>query len=201
MSQGTPGTPDSWAPEHATWSRADVIPIRSEPQSPGGDEPYLTRAESAILNDADPASLAADTTEAPRPGTAPCLPAGGRRLAAAGFSPGRDELRANRKAVAEANRAHRKAVVNARMAASEAERRERYEAAYLPRRGDRGPSRLRNYRRLRIEPHRATSEVLWVAYPFLAEAGLGSEGVLIGHDSWSGPAFVYDPWVLYEMAW
>ena len=57
---------------------------------------------------------------------------------------------------------------------------------------------MRAWRRLKIEPHRATSEVLSVAYPFLAEAGLGSDGPLIGHDSWSGAAFVYDPWALYE---
>ena len=49
-----------------------------------------------------------------------------------------------------------------------------------------------------MQPHRATSDVLAGAYPFLAEAGLGSDGVLIGSDSWSGAAFVYDPWVLYE---
>jgi len=53
-------------------------------------------------------------------------------------------------------------------------------------------------RPLRLRPHRATSDVLAVAYPFLAEAGLGSEGVLIGHDSWSGAAFCFDPWVLYN---
>ena len=47
-------------------------------------------------------------------------------------------------------------------------------------------------------PHRATSEVLAVAYPFLAEQGLGSEGVLIGQDAWSGTAFCYDPWELYR---
>jgi hypothetical protein len=51
---------------------------------------------------------------------------------------------------------------------------------------------------LKVEPHRATSEVLSGAYPFLAESGLGSEGVLIGQDAWSGAGFVYDPWVLYR---
>ena len=49
-----------------------------------------------------------------------------------------------------------------------------------------------------MEPHRATSDVLAVAYPFLAEEGLGSSGVLIGVDYWSGTAFVFDPWVLYD---
>lgn len=35
------------------------------------------------------------------------------------------------------------------------------------------------------------------AYPFLAEGGLGSEGVFVGQDLYSGGSFVYDPWVLY----
>ena len=35
------------------------------------------------------------------------------------------------------------------------------------------------------------------AYPFLAEGGLGSEGVFVGTDVHAGGAFVYDPWVLY----
>ena len=50
----------------------------------------------------------------------------------------------------------------------------------------------------RVQPHRATTDVLGRAYPFLAEAGLGSDGVFIGSDSWSSAAFVYDPWTLYE---
>ena len=58
---------------------------------------------------------------------------------------------------------------------------------------------LRSYRGLKVEPHRATSEVVAGAYPFLAESGLGSEGVLIGQDAWSGAGFVYDPWVLYRL--
>ena len=56
----------------------------------------------------------------------------------------------------------------------------------------------RHWWRLRVKPHRATSDVLAVAYPFLAEEGLGSVGSLIGVDYWSGTAFVYDPFTLYE---
>jgi hypothetical protein len=36
------------------------------------------------------------------------------------------------------------------------------------------------------------------AYPFLAEAGLGSRGVYVGQDAWSGGGFCFDPWVLYS---
>ena len=72
-------------------------------------------------------------------------------------------------------------------------------AAYLGRNGELGEQALRTYRRLKVEPHRATSEVVAGAYPFLAESGLGSEGILIGQDAWSGAGFVYDPWVLYRL--
>ncbi len=71
-------------------------------------------------------------------------------------------------------------------------------AGYLPARGEQRPRAGQAWWRLRVSPHRATSEVLGGAYPFLAEEGLGSAGILIGEDSWSRTAFCYDPWVLYE---
>jgi hypothetical protein len=94
--------------------------------------------------------------------------------------------------------AHR-AELEARRAQILAERDERRQAHYLPPGGELGPDALRSYRRLRIQPHRATSEILAAAYPFLAEAGLGSEGLFIGQDAWSGSSFCYDPWVLYRI--
>jgi type IV secretory pathway VirB4 component len=51
---------------------------------------------------------------------------------------------------------------------------------------------------LRVQAHRATSATLAAAYPFLAEAGLGGAGMLIGTDAYSRRSFVYDPWVLYQ---
>jgi len=92
--------------------------------------------------------------------------------------------------------------VAAREQLREAKRQPQLEAkaaAYLPKGGEAGELALRTYRRLKVEPHRATSEVLAGAYPFLAESGLGSEGILIGQDAWSGAGFVYDPWVLYRL--
>ncbi len=71
-------------------------------------------------------------------------------------------------------------------------------AGHLPRPGEPGPAAVRCYRRFRLFPHRATSAVMFVAYPFLAEAGLGSDGILIGRDTYSGGSFVYDPWVPYR---
>jgi hypothetical protein len=93
---------------------------------------------------------------------------------------------------------HRRRQIQARRAAIDAERQQRRAAPYLPAMGEPGPAAGRPWRRLRITPHRATSEVLAVAYPFLAEEGLGSAGMLIGQDAWSGGAFCYDPWVLYQ---
>ncbi|MGW6278442.1 ATP-binding protein [Kribbella sp. NPDC055071] len=53
-------------------------------------------------------------------------------------------------------------------------------------------------RRLLVYAHRATTRVLRVAYPFLAEGGLGADGTYIGSDVFSGGSFVFDPWVLYQ---
>ena len=74
---------------------------------------------------------------------------------------------------------------------------ERHDAAYFPSGGEAGQEALRSYRHFRVPAHRATSQVLAGAYPFLAEAGLGSQGTFIGHDAWSGSGFCFDPWVLY----
>lgn len=44
--------------------------------------------------------------------------------------------------------------------------------------------------------HQASTAHVQAAYPAVAEAGLGSQGVYIGKDAHGG-SFVYDPWVLY----
>ena len=124
----------------------------------------------------------------------------GRTLGASLFTPAgtdRSERRRRRSEARGIGLAHRKALMNQRRAEIEALKAEQRAAAYLPRGGEAGPAALRSYRRLKVQSHRATSDVLAGAYPFLAEAGLGADGVLIGQDSWSGAAFVYDPWVLY----
>ena len=114
-----------------------------------------------------------------------------------------DATGAERRALARAaNRISRADVVAERREAKRARsssRDERALAAYLPGNGEAGEHALRSYQALKVDPHRATSEVVAGAYPFLAESGLGSEGVLIGQDAWSGAGFVYDPWVLYRL--
>ncbi len=137
----------------------------------------------------------------PSPVPLPSLPIGddGRVFAAPGYSPpGRRSRRQAVKAARHVNRSHRQRLMALRRAESEAVRAEERRAAYLPRRGEPGPMAGRSYRRLKVVPHRATSEVLAGAYPFLAEEGLGSEGALVGQDSWSGTAFCFDPWDLYR---
>lgn len=74
---------------------------------------------------------------------------------------------------------------------------ERRETAILPKAGEPGPAALRTPRRFRLPRHQDTSATLAGAYPFLAEGGLGSEGVFVGQDLYSGSSFVYDPWILY----
>ncbi len=75
---------------------------------------------------------------------------------------------------------------------------ERRATVVLPRAGESGPAALRTPGRLRVPRHQDTSATLAGAYPFLAEGGLGSDGVFVGQDLYSGSSFVYDPWVLYS---
>ena len=88
----------------------------------------------------------------------------------------------------------KKAEAKARWQTEQAERRN---TIYLPANGEPGPAALRTPGRLRLPKHQDTSATLAGQYPFLAEAGLGSSGVFVGQDLYSGGSFVYDPWVLY----
>jgi len=115
-------------------------------------------------------------------------------------SPGR-ERRADRKlrkasarALVAEDRDARRSTAKQKAADLEAERRA---ITLLPRAGESGPAALRTPGRFRLPRHQDTSATLAGAYPFLAEGGLGSEGVFVGQDLYSGSSFVYDPWVLY----
>jgi hypothetical protein len=117
------------------------------------------------------------------------------------FTPARHTRRERRTQI----KAARAIVLTARRQAKDKTRsrakalaQERQESPYLPRGGEGGPEALRSHRRFRVQAHRATSEVLAGAYPFLAEGGLGAEGTFIGQDAWSGGGFCFDPWVLYQ---
>ncbi len=124
----------------------------------------------------------------------------GRLLSTVLVSPGRERRRdrRSRKAAARAlmaeDREVRRAATKAEADALAAERRA---TVVLPRSGEPGAAALRTPGRLRLPRHQDTSATLAGAYPFLAEGGLGSDGVFVGQDLYSGSSFVYDPWVLY----
>ncbi|MFC5932035.1 ATP-binding protein [Cryobacterium melibiosiphilum] len=80
----------------------------------------------------------------------------------------------------------------------QAERDEARSHYYLGAGGEPGAAQLRTTGRLHLPKHQDTSATLAGHYPFLAEAGLGSAGVFVGQDLYSGGSFVYDPWVLYH---
>ncbi|MFT4188527.1 MAG: ATP-binding protein [Aeromicrobium sp.] len=80
-----------------------------------------------------------------------------------------------------------------------AEQRELQELrAQVPRLGPAGKAKLRPWWRMRLVPHKATTAKLYTAFPFLADQGLGSEGMLIGRNVFSKEAFSFDPWMLYQ---
>lgn len=110
----------------------------------------------------------------------------------------RRHRKARQKAAAQVEadaRASRKADAKAKWDAEQAERRA---TTYLPPSGEPGAAALRTPGRFRLPKHQDTSATLAGQYPFLAEGGLGSAGVFVGQDLYSGGSFVYDPWVLYQ---
>lgn len=106
--------------------------------------------------------------------------------------------RARRHAVAHLTEDRRRAERQEAAARAAAVRAERHATVYLPAAGEPGPAALRTPGRLRLPRHQDTSATLAGQYPFLAEGGLGSRGVFIGQDLYSGGSFVYDPWELYR---
>ncbi|MFD9715808.1 VirB4 family type IV secretion system protein [Streptomyces sp. NPDC059076] len=59
-----------------------------------------------------------------------------------------------------------------------------------------GPASARG-NRLRLPAHRMTTATASGAYPFLAEGGLGADGIYIGRDVHAEAAFSFDPFTLY----
>ena len=106
--------------------------------------------------------------------------------------------KARKEAAARLVAQQRQAEKEAARVKAEAERAERRATVYLPPAGEPGPAMLRSPGRFRLPRHQDTSAVLAGQYPFLAEAGLGSAGMFIGQDLYSGSSFVYDPWELYR---
>lgn len=110
----------------------------------------------------------------------------------------RRDQRARRKAATRrlaADAAGRKAAQRDLLRAERAEARQTH---YLPAGGEPGPAGLRTPVPFRARPHQDTSAVLRAAYPFLAEGGLGSQGIFIGQDMYSGGSFAFDAFELYR---
>lgn len=124
----------------------------------------------------------------------------GRRARRASASPlftphgtDRTSRRAARKQLAEAQaKAKAAALEDTRATAAEAE----IPAPLYPPTGRLGPASARG-NRLRLPAHRMTTATASGAYPFLAEGGLGAEGIYIGRDVHAEGSFVFDPFSLY----
>ncbi|MEV5603410.1 ATP-binding protein [Streptomyces sp. NPDC052299] len=107
----------------------------------------------------------------------------------------RSQQRAARAGFAEARRKARNANATPTVRAEEAldpQARPVYPPAGRP-----GPASARGGK-LRLPAHRMTTATVSGAYPFLAEGGLGAEGIFIGRDVHAEAAFCYDPFSLYS---
>jgi hypothetical protein len=69
-------------------------------------------------------------------------------------------------------------------------------APLFPPAGRPGPASARN-NKLKLPAHRMTTATASGAYPFLAEGGLGAEGIYIGRDVHAEASFCFDPFALY----
>lgn len=65
-----------------------------------------------------------------------------------------------------------------------------------PSSGRPGPASARG-NKLNLPAHRMTTATASGAYPFLAEGGLGAEGIYIGRDVHAEASFCFDPFALY----
>ncbi|WP_165983955.1 ATP-binding protein [Streptomyces sp. YIM 98790] len=106
----------------------------------------------------------------------------------------RSARRAQRRRLAEAGAAARKAAAE-RGPAHQRDEQSLPSATY-PASGRPGPASARGTR-LRLPPHRMTTAVAAGAFPFLAEGGLGAQGIYIGRDVHAEASFCFDPFTLY----
>ncbi|MER7050460.1 ATP-binding protein [Streptomyces jumonjinensis] len=113
------------------------------------------------------------------------------------FTPHRTDRRTNRRAKAEFTAAQAKA----RHATRPQDRRtatgpDPELVPTYPASGRPGPASARGGQ-LRLPTHRMTTAVASGAYPFLAEGGLGAQGIYVGQDVHAEASFCYDPFALY----
>ena len=115
------------------------------------------------------------------------------------LAPAGEPWRQRRRRLHEQRRVEREAIASVR-AGVDADKAsgDKAKTSWVPRSGEPGPAALRSWRPFTAPTHAATSATLAGAYPFLAEAGLGSQGLFVGTDLLSGGSFAFDPWVLYQ---
>ncbi|MFJ1795248.1 ATP-binding protein [Kitasatospora griseola] len=113
------------------------------------------------------------------------------------FTPSRSDRASRRQARRDLAAARRTARDNARPRRTRTRREENEELRpFYPASGRPGPASLRGGK-LKLPAHRMTTATASGAYPFLAEGGLGSSGVLVGRDVHAEASFVFDPFALY----
>lgn len=182
-------------------AKVDPLPPPIRPYDPDWDtvdpEPQAPDPDWDTVEPEAPEALPASVVKPGRP--LPVLDSDTGHIAtASGFATSRRERKSARRQGQTVESHARKSLMARRKAEMDALRTEQSQAHYLPKSGEARPRAARTYRPAKVTPHRATTEVLGGAYPFLAEEGLGSEGALVGQDSYSGTAFCFDPWELYK---
>ncbi|MFD4994653.1 ATP-binding protein [Streptomyces buecherae] len=120
-----------------------------------------------------------------------------RATASALFTPHRADRASRQAARRQLAEATAKARAHARAHQAETAVTEHQMPAPLyPPHGRPGPASARG-NRLKLPAHRMTTATASGAYPFLAEGGLGTEGIYIGRDVHAEASFVFDPFALY----
>lgn len=112
------------------------------------------------------------------------------------FTPHGASRQSRKAARKQAAHAAAKAANSADNAPGNSEEVQRFPAPTYPPAGRPGPTSARG-NRLTLPAHRMTTAVASGAYPFLAEGGLGADGLYIGRDVHAEASFVYDPFALY----
>lgn len=112
----------------------------------------------------------------------------------------------DRRARAERRKASRALIAQAhRREAERQKERARAERAawhsrdFLPDHGEKGKAALWTPVPFEAPSHRASTGILAAAYPFLADPGLGTKGILMGRNLLGGTPFVFDPFTLYAL--
>ncbi|MFD0405345.1 ATP-binding protein [Kitasatospora sp. NPDC127116] len=114
------------------------------------------------------------------------------------FTPTRTDRASRRQARRDLAAARRTARDSSRPVRTRTRREENEELRpVFPAGGRPGTASLRGGK-LKLPPHRMTTATASAAYPFLAEGGLGSAGMLIGRDVHAEASFVFDPFALYS---